>query len=69
MTNKYKHYSKKVFLDSNIILEALPLLALPWKDVDALGPILILLTPTLLKEIDSKKKMGVWVPEHENLIA
>lgn len=47
-----------VFIDSNIVLEALPLDQLPWKEIDPTGPIHVLLVPTLLKEVDSKKRDG-----------
>lgn len=53
-----QQYSKKVFIDSNIVLEALPLQKLPWGEIESDGPILVLLLPTLLREVDSKKKDG-----------
>jgi len=51
-------FQTKVFIDSNVILECLPLDQLPWQDIDPTGPILVLVTPTVLKEVDSKKKDG-----------
>src|SRR5438477_194803 len=51
-------FNTYVFLDTNIILEGNPLIDLPWSDVDSVGPILVLLTPTVLAEVDSKKRDG-----------
>lgn len=51
-------FKVKAFLDSNIILECRPLHDLPWEEVDPSGPILALITPTVIKEIDSKKQDG-----------
>jgi hypothetical protein len=56
--NDYAHYKTTVFIDSNVILEGLALRDLPWGEIDPIGPIAILLTPKLLKEIDSKKQNG-----------
>lgn len=58
MTTLAAKYSTTAVLDSNVILEGLPLAQLPWHEVDSTGPILVLLMPTLLKEIDSKKSSG-----------
>lgn len=55
---KYDDYKVKAFLDTNIILEGRPLVELPWQEIDADGPILALMTPTAIKEIDSKKQDG-----------
>jgi hypothetical protein len=44
-----------VFIDANVALECLALSQLPWKEIDTVGPILILVTPTVLREVDSKK--------------
>lgn len=46
------------FLDTNVILECKLLDELPWDEIDADGPILLLVTPTTLKEIDAKKRDG-----------
>jgi len=43
------------FIDSNVALECLALEQLPWREVHATGPILLLITPTVLQEVDSKK--------------
>ena len=58
MKDEYPDFPTKVFIDSNVILECLPLEQLSWGDIDPTGPILILITPTVLKEVDSKKKDG-----------
>ncbi len=55
---KYDNYKVKAFLDTNIILEGRPLAELPWQEIDADGPILALMTPTAIKEVDSKKQDG-----------
>jgi hypothetical protein len=51
-------YRTTVFIDSNVVLEARPFKDLPWQDIDPIGPILVLLAPTLLREVDSKKRDG-----------
>lgn len=51
-------YPVKLFLDTNVILEGKPLGELPWAEIHAAGPILLLLTPQALLEIDSKKRDG-----------
>ena len=58
MMDNYPEYRTKVFVDSNIILEAKELRHLPWIDIDPVGPILILVVPTVLEEVDSKKRDG-----------
>lgn len=55
---RYDDYKVKAFLDTNIILEGRPLAELPWEEIDAEGPIIALLTPTAIKEVDSKKQDG-----------
>lgn len=55
---KYDDYKVKAFIDTNIILEGRPLPELPWHEIDADGPIIVLLTPTAIKEVDSKKQDG-----------
>lgn len=55
---EYDNYKVKAFLDTNIILEGRPLAELPWQEIDTDGPILALMTPTAIKEIDSKKQDG-----------
>ena len=54
----YDEYIIKAFLDTNVLLECKPLSDLPWEEVHADGPIIALVTPTAMKEIDSKKKDG-----------
>ena len=48
-------YKKIVFIDSNVALQCLDLTQLPWKEIDLDGPLLVLVVPTVLKEVDSKK--------------
>jgi len=48
-------FPTKVFIDTNVVLECLGLDQLPWKEIDGVGPILVFVTPTVLKEVDSKK--------------
>lgn len=55
---KYNDYKVKAFLDTNIILEGRSLIDLPWEEIDTEGPIIVLLTPTALREVDSKKQDG-----------
>lgn len=43
------------FIDSNVALECLALEQLPWREIHGTGPILVLLLPTVLQEVDSKK--------------
>jgi hypothetical protein len=54
----YNEYEVKAFLDANIVLEGRPLPELPWEEIHPDGPILALLTPTAIREIDSKKHDG-----------
>jgi hypothetical protein len=58
MDQQYETYPTKVFIDSNVVLECRPLKDLPWHEIDACGPILVMLNPTLLQEVDSKKRDG-----------
>lgn len=44
-----------VVIDSNIALECLALGQLPWSEIDSSGPILVLVAPTVLQEVDAKK--------------
>lgn len=55
---RYDEFKVKAFLDTNIVLECLPLSELPWDEVDPEGPIIVLVTPTAMREIDSKKHDG-----------
>ncbi|SDH70200.1 PIN domain-containing protein [Propionivibrio dicarboxylicus] len=43
------------FIDANVVLECLALEQLPWREIHDVGPILVLLVPTVLQEVDSKK--------------
>lgn len=72
MDDAYVDFPTKIFLDSNVILECLPLINLPWYEIDPIGPILILVTPTVLREVDSKKgdgRVGLRAREFSRLIA
>lgn len=51
----WNKFSVVVFIDSNVALECLALEQLPWREVHETGPILVLVTPTVLQEVDSKK--------------
>jgi hypothetical protein len=44
-----------VVIDSNIALECLALEQLPWSEINNSGPILVLVAPTVLQEVDAKK--------------
>lgn len=69
---EYPTFRTCVFLDTNIILEGKNLTELPWSEIDKVGPILVLLTPTVLSEIDSKKRdgrLGARAREFNRLIA
>lgn len=52
------HFVTQLFIDSNVVLECLPLAELPWGTLDPVGPVLLLATPTVLREIDLKKRDG-----------
>lgn len=72
MNDEYADFPVKIFIDSNVVLECLPLKDLPWSEIDPVGPILILVTPTFLREVDSKKRdsrLGVRAREFNRLIA
>lgn len=51
----WNQFSVVAFIDSNVALECLALDQLPWREVDNRGPILVLVVPTVLQEVDSKK--------------
>ncbi len=55
MTINWQQYPVVAFIDSNIALECFALGGLPWKEISATGPILVLVVPTVMKEVDSKK--------------
>lgn len=55
---RYDDFKVKAFLDTNIILEGRPLTDLPWDEIDKRGPIIALVTPTAMKEVDAKKQDG-----------
>lgn len=51
----WNKFSVVVFIDTNVALECLALEQLPWREVHSTGPILVLVTPTVLQEVDAKK--------------
>ncbi len=55
MTINWQQYPVVAFIDSNIALECSALGGLPWKEISATGPILVLVVPTVMQEVDSKK--------------
>lgn len=55
MNIDWNQFPVVAFIDSNVALECLALEQLPWREIDDTGPILVLLVPTVLQEVDSKK--------------
>lgn len=55
MSINWQQYPVVAFIDSNIALECSALGGLPWKEISATGPILVLVVPTVMQEVDSKK--------------
>ena len=55
MSINWQQYPIVAFIDSNIALECSALSGLPWKEISATGPILVLVVPTVMQEVDSKK--------------
>lgn len=55
MSIKWQHYPVVAFIDSNIALECSAVDGLPWKEISTSGPILVLVVPTVMQEVDSKK--------------
>ncbi|UVC15551.1 hypothetical protein [Mesorhizobium onobrychidis] len=51
-------YSTILFMDSMVALEGKPLPTLPWKEIDPVGPILVLVVPQVSTEIDKRKRDG-----------
>lgn len=59
-------------IDSNVALECLALEQLPWGEIDRIGPIALLITPTVLKEVDGKKhhaRIGDHARRFNNLVS
>lgn len=59
-------------IDSNVALECLAFEQLPWREIDPVGPIALLITPTVLKEVDGKKhhaRIGDHARRFNNLIS
>lgn len=55
MSINWQQYPVVAFIDSNVALECSALGGLPWKEISATGPILVLVVPTVMQEVDSKK--------------
>ncbi|MCW5703846.1 MAG: hypothetical protein KIT82_14845 [Bradyrhizobium sp.] len=51
-------YSNILFMDSMVALEGKPLPDQPWHEIDQVGPILVLVVPQVLAEIDKRKRDG-----------
>ncbi|MEQ1593717.1 MAG: hypothetical protein ABL985_01320 [Casimicrobium sp.] len=72
MSDQFVIYKLKVFIDANVVLEGRPVGVLPWSEIDKDGPILVMLTPRVLSEIDSKKndkRLGLRARQFNRLIA
>jgi hypothetical protein len=55
MSIDWHNYTIVCFIDSNIALECLALEQLPWGEIHKSSSILVLVTPAVLKEVESKK--------------
>lgn len=55
MSINWQQYPVVAFIDSNIALECSAIDGLPWKDISPTGPILVLVAPTVMQEVDAKK--------------
>lgn len=55
MAINWQKYSVVIFIDSNIALECLALEQLPWREIANSGSLLVLIAPTVVQEVDSKK--------------
>lgn len=55
MSINWQQYPVVAFIDSNIALECSALDGLPWREISATGPILVLVVPMVMQEVDSKK--------------
>lgn len=68
----FGRYSTLLFIDSMVVLEGKQLVAQPWHEIDANGPILIMVVPQVMKEIDKHKRdgrLGKWAREFNRLIS
>jgi hypothetical protein len=54
----FSKYKSIVFVDSMVVLHGQPLDKQPWKEIDPLGPILVLVVPQVQTEIDKRKLDG-----------
>lgn len=55
MIINWQQYPVVAVIDSNVALECSALGNLPWKEISSTGPILVLVVPTVMQEVDSKK--------------
>jgi len=72
MHDDYPNYRSKLFIDANVILEGRPIRSLPWSEIDSEGPILVVVTPRVQSEVDSKKndkRLGLRAREFNRLVA
>jgi hypothetical protein len=51
-------YSTIVFLEGIVALEGKSISTLPWGEIDSSGPLLILIVPQVMSEIDKRKRDG-----------
>jgi hypothetical protein len=58
MNDVFSDYALFVFPDANVVFEGVSLNDAKWEDIDPVGPIMVLLVPTFLREIDLKKQDG-----------
>lgn len=60
MDSPFDHtlYSTILFIDSMVALEGKPLPTMPWREIDPVGPILVLAVPQVIAEIDKRKRDG-----------
>jgi hypothetical protein len=54
----FSGYSTIVFIDTMVVLEGKSLPSQAWADLDQVGPVLVLIAPQVMKEIDNKKRDG-----------
>jgi len=54
----FSRYKSIVFIDSMVVLHGQPLDRQPWKEIDPIGPILVLIVPQVQTEIDKRKLDG-----------
>jgi hypothetical protein len=52
-------YSTIVFIDAMVALQGKPLASQQWHQIDARGPILVMVVPQVMQEIDTGRATGV----------